>query len=165
MDKNIRIQLIGLPERDLLTEMYDRFDPLGAAFGLPPPKAEARRDWVGAALTHEMNLAAFSPAGPVAGHCFLVPDGPGSAELALFVHQEYRRRGIGAGLINAALELAGAAGLRRVWTLTSFDNRPAIRLQARCGFRQKGPISLETKLEIDVPYRLRRQRELIAIAS
>ena len=126
MDKSIRIQVVGLPERDLLTEMYDQFNPLGETFGLPPRRAEARKVWVGAAVGHDMNLAAFSPAGRVVGHCFLVPDSPGSAELALFVHQDFRRRGIGAGLINAGLELAGAAGLRRVWTLTSFQQ------QVRC---------------------------------
>jgi hypothetical protein len=70
MDGNIRIRAVGLPLRDLLIEMYDRFDPLGVALGLPPHRGEARREWIGAALGHKMNLAAFSPSGAIVGHCF-----------------------------------------------------------------------------------------------
>src|SRR5262249_53537349 len=98
MNTDIRIQAVGLPQRDLLIGMYDRFDPLGAAFNLPPRTAEARREWIGVALGHKLNLAAFSPPGKVVGHCFLAADRPDSAELAFFVHQEFRRRGVGTAL-------------------------------------------------------------------
>jgi GNAT superfamily N-acetyltransferase len=81
---------------------------------------------------------------------FLVPDGSGSAELALFVHQEFRRRGIGTALLKAALNWAGAADVRRVWSLTSSDNRPALRLQLRCGFRRRAFGFGESELELDL---------------
>jgi RimJ/RimL family protein N-acetyltransferase len=151
MDADILIQAVGLPQRDLLVGMYDRFDPLGVALGLPPPTAEARRAWIGGALGHKVNVAAFSPAGEVVGHCFLAVDKPGSAELAIFVHQESRMRGVGAALVKAALESGGAAGLRRVWSMTSSDNRAALRLQKSCGFRLTKSISHEAELEIDLP--------------
>jgi GNAT superfamily N-acetyltransferase len=151
MDADIRIQSVGLPQRDLLIEMYDRFDPLGAAFGLPPRRAEARSEWVGVALCHKVNLAAFSPAGAVVGHCFLAADKAGSAELAIFVHQEFRRRGVGTALVKAALESEGVAGLRRVWTLTPSDNRAALRMQMKSGFRPANSACPETEMEIDLP--------------
>ena len=151
MDADIRIRAIGLPLRNLLIEMYDRFDPLGVALGLPPRRAEARREWVGVALGQRMNLAAFSPAGEVVGHCFLVADKAGSAEFAIFVHQKYRRRGVGTALVKAALEWGGVAGLRRVWTLTSCDNKAALSLQEKCGFRRANSTFPETELEIDLP--------------
>ena len=150
MDADIRIGVVGLPQRDLLIRMYDRFDALGVALGLPPRRAEARREWIGDALSHKVNLAAFSPAGEVVGHCFLAADNAGSAELAVFVYQGFRGRGVGTALVNAALEWGGAAGLRRVWTLTSSDT-VALRLQERCGFRLTNSGSPETELEIDLP--------------
>ena len=151
MDADNRIRAVGLPQLDLLVGMYDRFDPLGGALGLPPRTAEARRAWIVGALCHKVNVVAFSPPGEVVGHCFLVGDKPGSAEMAIFVHQEFRRRGVGAALLKAALEWGGAAGLRRVWSMTSSDNRAAMRLQESCGFRRTKSISHEAELEIDLP--------------
>jgi GNAT superfamily N-acetyltransferase len=151
MDADIRIQSVGLPHRHLVTEMYDRFYPLGGALGLPPVKTEVRREWIGRALSQALNLAAFSPAGEIVGHCFLVTDDSGSAEMALFVHQQFRRRGIGRALLKAALNWAAAVGVGRVWSLTSSDNKPALRLQLNCGFRRRNAAFGETELEIDLP--------------
>jgi RimJ/RimL family protein N-acetyltransferase len=151
MNADIRVRPIGPLQRELLIAMYDQFDPLGAALGLPPHRAEARRGWIGSALGHPMNVAAFSPAGEAVGHCFLVGDKPGSAEMAVFVHQESRRRGVGAALVKAALRWGGAAGLRRVWAVTSSDNEPALRLQISCGFRLTQSDFSVTEMEIDLP--------------
>jgi GNAT superfamily N-acetyltransferase len=151
MDRTFSIRAVGPAQRDLLSGMYDRFDPLGGALGLPPHTGEARRAWIAAALGNHVNIAAFSPAGEVVGHCFLAADKPDSAEVAIFVHQEFRRRGLGAALMKAALELGAAAGLRRVWSMTSSDNRAALRLQMSCGFRLVNSVSHEVELEIDLP--------------
>jgi GNAT superfamily N-acetyltransferase len=131
--------------------MYDQFDPLGGSLGLPPHTEEARRAWIENALGNHVNVAAFSPAGEVVGHCFLAADKPGSAEVAIFVHQESRRRGVGTALMKAALEWGAAAGLRHVWSMTSSDNRAALRLQMSCGFRLANSASYEAELEIDLP--------------
>jgi GNAT superfamily N-acetyltransferase len=148
---DIQIRAIGPPQRELLIAMYDRFDPLGAALGLPPRTAEARREWTGGALRHPMNVAAFSPAGEVVGHCFLVPDKPSSAEMAVFVHQGYRRRGLGATLLKETLKWGAEAGLRRVWAVTASDNRPALRLQISCGFGLAQSDGSVTEMEINLP--------------
>jgi hypothetical protein len=50
VDAGFQVRPLELPQRDLLIGMYDRFDPLGEALGLPPRSAEARRDWIEAAL-------------------------------------------------------------------------------------------------------------------
>jgi GNAT superfamily N-acetyltransferase len=151
VNADIQIRGIGPPQRDLLITMYDQFDPLGAALGLPPRTAEARCEWIGSALGQKVNVAAFSPAGAVVGHCFLAADKPASAEMAVFVHQESRRIGVGTALVKAALDRGGSEGLRRVWSMTSSDNRVALRLQKNCGFRLTKSVSLETELEIDLP--------------
>jgi GNAT superfamily N-acetyltransferase len=116
--------------------MYNRFDPLGVA------------------LSHEENLAAFTPGGQAVGHCFLAPDSAASAELAVFVDRDFRGRGVGTALVRAALEWAGMEGFRRVWALTSPDNQAALRLQERCGFRLRNFGSSEVEMvaaELSVP--------------
>ena len=158
----IRIGALGRPQRDLLIEMYDRFEPLGAALGLPPRGEEPRREWIEGALSHRMNLAAFSPAGAAVGHCFLVPDKPGSAEMAIFVHQEFRRRGVATALVKAVLEWGGVEGLRRVWTLTGSDNTPALRLQEKFGFRLTNAEFYGIEMEIRLPLACAREMPLPA---
>ena len=153
VNTDIQIQTVGPPQGNLLITMYDRFDPLGAALGLPPGTAEARHNWIGNALSQIMNLAAFSKAGEVVGHCFLVADKPGSAEMAFFVHQEYRMRGIGAALIKRALEWGRVAELERVWAMTTADNGAALRLLVRCGFRLRQSDFASVELDIDLPTR------------
>lgn len=133
--------------------MYDKFEPLGAAQGLPPLLSETRHEWMGRVLDNSLNLAAFSPAGKAIGHCFLVIDKPGSAELAVFVHQEWRRRGIGRALVMAALGDGSAACLRRVSSLTSSENGAALCLLMSCGFHLKKSVCFETELELDLSRR------------
>ena len=72
MNGDIQIGAIGTPQHELLTAMYDRFDPLGAALGLPPYSADARHQWVAGALGQTVNVGAFSRDGKLVGHCFLV---------------------------------------------------------------------------------------------
>jgi RimJ/RimL family protein N-acetyltransferase len=148
---DIRIGAVGRPQRDLLIEMYDRFEPLGAALGLPPREEEPRREWIESALRHRMNIAAFSPAGAAVGHCFLVRDKPGSAEMAIFVRQEFRRRGVATALVKAVLEWGGVEGLRRVWTLTGSENTAALRLQEKFGFRLTNAAFYGIEMEIRLP--------------
>ena len=152
MARDISIRTVGPPQRGFLTEMYERFEPLGAALGLPPPSEEARRDWVEAAMSHRINLAAFAPSGAAVGHCFLVDSTDGSAELAIFVHQEFRRRGIATALVKAALARGYVAGLRRVWSLTGSENTSALRLQERFGFRVTNSAFYGTEMEIHLPF-------------
>jgi GNAT superfamily N-acetyltransferase len=150
MSAGIHLRRIGLSQRHLLVAMYDGFDPLGAALGLPPHTAEARRKWVGSALCDIVNVAAFSAAGQIVGHAFLAPSSPGSAEIAVFVHQDFRRRGIGAALLRKALELGREADVQHAWAVTSSENRTALRFLIRCGFRQIRSDFDVTELEIDL---------------
>jgi len=149
MNSDVQIRTIGPPQRELLIAMYDRFEPLGAALGLPPRTSEARQQWVGNALAQMVTVAAFSPAGEVVGHCFLAADKPSSAEIAVFVRQEFRRRGVGAELVKKALKWASAKGLASVWAVTPSDNRAALQLLMKSGFRLLKSTFGTVRLDID----------------
>lgn len=87
----------------------------GAAKGLllPRPRAQlftALRDfWV---MEDDEN-------GGIAGCCALAIIWEGLAEVrSLYVHSDYRRRGLGARLVSSCMEEAVAFGVPRVFTLT-----------------------------------------------
>lgn len=151
MSTDIRILPIGPPQRDLLLRMYDQFDPLGGALGLPPHTPEARHNWLGSALGQIVNAAAFSASQEVVGHCFLAADTTGGGEAAVFVHQEARRNGIGTALIQSALHWAWVAKFRRVWAVSASDNRAALGLLMRCGFRVVNSAPPEIEFDIELP--------------
>jgi RimJ/RimL family protein N-acetyltransferase len=66
----------------------------------------------------------------------LMPDGPGSAELAYWVRPENRRQGLALHAIHALTRWAHQdAGLGRIWLEINPDNTPSLRLAERAGYR------------------------------
>ena len=128
----ISVRRLSEEDRPLLEQMYDTFTPLGEALGLPPRDAARRSAWLDHLWTG-INVVAVIE-GRVAGHLALMPSGQ-AAEMALFVHQDFRRQGVGAALFPAAAEEARARGLRHLWVLVSNDNFPARAGLRRFGFR------------------------------
>jgi ribosomal-protein-alanine N-acetyltransferase len=58
--------------------------------------------------------------------------------LTIGVRPRWRGRGIGGGLLDAALARLGAAGIGRLFLEVGVDNRAALALYASRGFRQAG---------------------------
>ena len=148
---SLRVRPATPDDREFLLGMYRSFDPLGAAQGLPPRSEEARRIWIDRALQAEINVGAFSTAGDLAGHAFLASSDAGEAELAVFVNQAYRRRGIATALVRAVLQGAEHLGLRRILAMTASENVPALRLLKRCGFRSVRFTFPVMELELELP--------------
>jgi ribosomal protein S18 acetylase RimI-like enzyme len=90
-----------------------------------------------------LDLVACAPDGTLAGLILgnLFRDERGSVEpdgawlLWLGVEPAHRRQGLGRALMQAALREMWARGCRRILLNVDADNRPAVRLYERCGFR------------------------------
>lgn len=121
-------------DRAALEAMYDAFEPKRIAQGLPPAREEQRRRWLDRVLGVGIHLV-VEIEGEVLGHLMLIPMDDGGAELANFLHQHVRNRGIGTALNRIALALAREAGFRRVWLSVEPPNRAAIRSYEKAGFR------------------------------
>lgn len=141
------IRLYSPADRPALEAMYADFEPKRAAQGLPPEGEEARRRWLDRTLARGHHQLAEA-AGRIIGHVMLIPvNGKGAGvqggdevagvvELANFVHQSVRNRGIGTALNIAAVQAARASGHCRVWLSVEPSNRAAIRSYERAGFRR-----------------------------
>lgn len=122
-------------EASRLLAMYDRFEPKRIWQGLPPEEAGARRRWLEALTASGVHLVGWHGE-EVAGHLALLPDpARGDAELLIFVHQEFRRKGLGRRLAREALKWACAQGLACVWLTVETYNQPAVRLYQSLGFQ------------------------------
>lgn len=130
--------------------MYAGFQPLGSALGLPPPGEERTDRWL-RYLDHSgfSLIAQVDYSGNVVGHAVLADGAPAEAELAVFVHQDFRARGIGSALAGSAIEEARRLGYRRLWAATSPSNAAAIRMVKGQGFRIVSlPSATDTELEL-----------------
>lgn len=130
-------------DREALAEMYRDFDPKGAALGLPPRKDPSA--WLESLIPFPNFVA--KDEGRVIGHGVLCVEGD-SGETAIFVHQDWRGRGIGKLLLLELIEEGRRLGLRRVWGMAAPDNFVMLRLAESLGFepgRDLGVFHLDLK--------------------
>src|SRR5688572_19232678 len=101
-------------DRNDLIAMYADFEPKRAAQGLPPTGDGKIGVWLDRVLSRGQHLVVHVD-GTLRGHIMLMPMEDGSLELANFLRQSVRNRGIGTSLNALALRLARDAGHSRVW--------------------------------------------------
>jgi RimJ/RimL family protein N-acetyltransferase len=117
-----------------LLGMYRTFSPKPASQGLPPEDPETCEDWLKTLFRIGFNALAWRGDG-VIGHAVLIPDVRGkSGELAIFVDQNHRNRGIGTELAWFLLERSGQRGFELVWLTVRVLNFIAIKLYRKVGF-------------------------------
>lgn len=129
--------------------MYQIFVPLDAAFGLPPSNSFRRQVWLESMSERAWNWIARDGE-QVIGHLILARE-DGKAEMAFFVHQDWRRRGVGRLMWQSAREEAQRAGLARVWGLVRGDNYPCIAALRSFGFRVTLSQGAEVELALEIP--------------
>lgn len=122
-------------DRPALEMMYAAFQPKRSTQGLPPESEAAVRRWLDRVLAAGVHLV-VEVDGQLLGHAMLIPLEGGVVELANFLHQSIRGRGIGTTLNRLALAAARAGGFRRVWLSVEPSNRPALRSYEKAGFRR-----------------------------
>jgi RimJ/RimL family protein N-acetyltransferase len=139
-------------DRPALHDMYLDFQPKRAAQGLPPEHDYGLKRWLdhilkgGEHLLVEVNDV-------VRGHLMLIPmDDGGSIELAIYLHQSIRGRGIGTAMNKVAVNLARLTGYRRVWLSVEITNMPAIRSYQKAGFKRIPSRLLAHEIEMEVVF-------------
>lgn len=139
----------GPGDRAALESMYEAFEPKRVAQGLPPHDPDQRSRWLDTVLRDGHHLL-VEIGGTVCGHGMLLPFAADAAELANFLHQSIRDRGIGTALNRALLQAGREQGLRRVWLSVEPSNRRAIRSYEKVGFRRLPADAWSPEIEMEV---------------
>lgn len=139
-------------DRAALEAMYAGFEPKRCAQGLPPGDLPGIRRWLDRVLGLGGHIV-VEVGGRVLGHAMLIPMEDGGAELANFVRQSVRGRGIGTALNEAAVALARDSGYTRVWLCVEPWNRAAVRSYLKAGFRVISGSMWAPEIEMEVPLR------------
>jgi RimJ/RimL family protein N-acetyltransferase len=145
------VRAYAAADRPALERMYHAFEPKRVAQGLPPGSPYQISRWLGSVLVGGSHVV-VEVDGEILGHGMLLPFAPDAAELANFLHQSIRDRGIGTTLNEELIALGRDQGLRRIWLSVEPSNRRAIRSYEKAGFRRR-PVSVwspEVEMEIDL---------------
>ena len=138
-------------DRAALLAMYDGFEPKRAAQGLPPAGAPRIGRWLDHVLARGRHLV-VEVNGQVCGHVMLIPLEDGKVELANFLHQSIRGRGIGTAMNRLAIRLAHESGAERIWLSVEPGNRAAVRSYQKAGFKQLGGSLWAPEIEMAVSF-------------
>lgn len=127
----ISVRRLRDEDEPLLVQMYEAFTTRDLALGLPPRDPVRRQAWL-ASVRPGANLVAVAE-GRIAGHLVLMRVGH-SAEMALFVHPDFRRQGIATALTQAAVGEVRTQGAWFLWVLISSNNSAARTGLLKFGF-------------------------------
>jgi ribosomal protein S18 acetylase RimI-like enzyme len=75
-----------------------------------------------------------------------------SIELAIYLHQSIRGRGIGTAMNRVAVNLARIAGFARVWLSVEVTNVAAIRSYHKAGFKRTAATLWAHEIEMEVVF-------------
>lgn len=87
------------------------------------------------ATRRSLAFAAASSSGDILGVLNIEYLDPATAEIALIVRSDLKRRGIGSALLSHAMGWSKAAGLRRLVGHVMAENKTMLRLAIAAGFR------------------------------
>lgn len=138
-------------DHESLVEMYVRFQPKGAFQGLPPHDERLIREWLDQLLKNASLFFVAVSGDRVVGHAMLCPSKHNTAELAIFLDQDFRNMGIGKRLLLGTLHYARKRlQLSKVWLSVQGANVPALRLFQETGFEPSDrgdPLFWEIRLQ------------------
>lgn len=136
-------------ERENLVRMYLDFNEKRRCCGLPPVKKEMIERWIDYLNKHGYMFIA-KHRDRVIGHIAAVPENS-SAEIAIFVHQDYEGRRIGSELIRFMKESIKKKNIKKLVAVTEETNRSSVKLHLALGFKIKevkgGMITFEKEIE------------------
>ncbi len=139
-------------DRVALHEMYLDFQPKRAAQGLPPEHEYGLKRWLDHVLKGGEHLL-VEVNDVVRGHLMLIPlDDGRSIELAIYLHQSVRGRGIGTAMNKVAVNLARIAGYARVWLSVEITNVAAIRSYQKAGFKRTAATIWAHEIEMEIVF-------------
>lgn len=106
---------------------------------LEPVTLESRKNWLNEHSPKEHPFLVLELDGRLAGWLTFKSFLPrcaysGTAELSVYVHQEFRRRGVARALLERAIELAPKLEITALVGLIFAHNEPSIRLFEQLGF-------------------------------
>ena len=121
--------------------MYESLSAEAVRWGMPPYTRDRIEKWWLSNLQNLIPIVALHGDRIVRHAQIFTPAHArrkGTADLAMYLHQDFHNVGLGAAMLPKLLELARREGLRRVGLTVVAENARAVRLYEKFGFKVEG---------------------------
>jgi putative acetyltransferase len=128
-------------DKEKFIEMYENLSDEAVRWGMPPYDRERlERGWL-SNMQNLISIVAFYH-DKIVGHAqiFKFPHlrRKGTGDLVIYLHQDFHNVGLGTAMMDELIVLARAEDLHRIGLSVIADNRLAIRLYEKFGFKDEG---------------------------
>lgn len=135
---------------DSLLQMYTSLEGTDQTMGVPPQEEEPLERWLDHILSEGWSLIA-GHRDRIVGHAAVTPESQSEPEFVIFVHRDYRDRGVGTELVKQVLAYTETMDYRNITLDVARTNERAIHVYETLGF----DIVSETKMykQMQMPLR------------
>jgi putative acetyltransferase len=139
-DREVVVRFLNIDDKNGLLDMFASLSPKALQYSGAPYTMEIIERWI----NNLENMIAFVAeyAGKIVGYA-IVYRSPhrsrkGIGDLAIYLHQDFHRVGLGTAMTERLLEQARKDGMHKIQLSVVADNLPAIRLYEKFGFKVEG---------------------------
>lgn len=138
--RSIRIQRLRVEDKEKLAEMYASLSEEALRWAMPPYTKEGIERWI-SNLGNMIALVSFH-GDRIVGHAqiYRYPHlrRKGTGDVLIYLHQDFHNVGLGTLMFKELLNLAKSEGMYRVGLHVVADNKSAIHLYEKFGFKVEG---------------------------
>ncbi len=140
--REVVVRFLTHEDKELLLDMVNSFSDYVVLWGSPPydeAKIDRWMNGVGKGLSlvavYDQKIVGIS-----ASYTNLLPRGRGIGGMMIYLHQDFHGVGLGTVMIKKLLGLAKGKGLHRIGLEVVEDNKAAVRLYEKLGFKIEGTL-------------------------
>jgi putative acetyltransferase len=140
--REVRLRLATADDKERLLTMFSTMSDSALRWGMPPYTRERIERWF--ASPQDMIALVALDGDRVVGWCSMYkqphPRRKGIGDLGIYLHQDFHGVGLGTIMTEQALTLAEQQGMHRISLEVIQDNKVAVRLYKKAGFRTEGKL-------------------------
>jgi putative acetyltransferase len=139
--RSVLIRKFRTEDKEKFIEMYESLSAEAVRWGMPPYTRERlEKGWL-SNLQNLISIVAFCN-DKIVGHAqiFKFPHSQlkATGDLVVYLHQDFHNVGLGTAMLSKLIELARKEGMHRIGLTVVADNKPAINLYKKFGFKTEG---------------------------
>jgi putative acetyltransferase len=139
-DREVDVRFLNAEDKERLFEMFVSMSDEALKWGMPPYTREVIERWMSNLPNFIALIAEYD--NRIVGYATIFkyahPRRKGISDLAMYLHQDFHNIGLGTAMLSLLLELAKKENMHRIGLHVIADNRIAIHLYEKFGFKIEG---------------------------
>lgn len=138
--RKVLLKELRLEDKEKLIQMYSSLSRDAVQWGMPPYTREVVERWLSS--IHDLISIVAVYDDKFVGHAqiFRFPHlrRKGTGDLIIYLHQDFHNVGLGTAMLSKLIKIAKEKGFRRIGLRVVADNKRAIHVYQKLGFKVEG---------------------------